>query len=944
MSEAIRKSTLFFVCLSGIIVPNFICSVQANDSLIAELESLRRILRPGDPGRSTLTRRLADMYFDTAISMDKDNILAGVVTPTKKLKTYRKKAISLYHEALTGDRGKYKKAGREFKIKIWFQLARLYFASEKKQKAISYYKRLLEAKDVPINLAREASLQLAEQMEEINQFKDSYKYYRKALELCAGDVCSYASYRLAWLFYRQQMYAKAVEEGRKALWDAKGQIREYALKDFIVFLSNIQGDGTEQLAEVDKLANILKRSVLLRDLAMAFFAVGNNMAGVNVLALVNTRNPTIHYQMRLAEEYYGLRDWQRLRSLLDQMVDHTPKSLPAEKEKRSEIKKTFKRLIVQLDGEQHGRQQSKNLLQDSIFIYLNIYPQDLAMREKLVDGWLAVEDNVAKKARQLAIWIGEEIKRKNQKEQIRLRKIRISLAQELKDQQMTIEEGMALSGLLADPLKAQHHLYLVARIYYEQKDYEKAKALFVKLAKQGSEATLEKIPNKWAVQSQHLLLDILNTQKKYSQILSQANHWLDNSALRNDPTLTRELAIMRKIYNQAEFEWAVVQGDSLPALKIFEKNCFKKKFGKKACINAKVLAVKLKKQKSLVKLLKILGDEKSLASEYELMGRFSEAAGLIEKRGPLPESPIQTYLKVALLYELDQDVKNRDRILNKMISRLKRQKKMDPKLGPLIYETLVDAGFWGANLWFLPWNENYRKKLIVELEAEGRGNKHTRKLLTSSKVSMGPAWTEHILNSLVELDIQQRQKKFHGKRSKRRFQRRLESLGKLSDLAKAFLPGADAPTRVYIAHLLGNSYRDLADEIEGTPIPSIIEDKEQIAGIKANLQQMSSPFVKESENYRKIKEEQLKQTSSEQQKNVVALLDASPVKFAEALKAKRVVRPSVETLNLMEIQNQLQVLQKEPNNKNAIEAIHRYYIKNERPRLAAYFEGRLKND
>ena len=86
MSEAIRKSTLFFVCLSGIIVPNFICSVQANDSLIGELESLRRTLRAGDPGRSTLTRRLADMYFDTAISMDKDNILAGVVTPQRNLK------------------------------------------------------------------------------------------------------------------------------------------------------------------------------------------------------------------------------------------------------------------------------------------------------------------------------------------------------------------------------------------------------------------------------------------------------------------------------------------------------------------------------------------------------------------------------------------------------------------------------------------------------------------------------------------------------------------------------------------------------------------------------------------------------------------------------------------------------------------------------------------
>ena len=938
MGLVIRKGILFLVCLSGVVSS----SLWANDALIKELESLRGTLRPGDASRPTLTRRLADMYFDAAMAMDKDNILKGIVTPTKKLKKYRKKGISLYHEALTGGQRKHnKKMDKGLEIKIWFQLARLYFASGKKQKAVFHYKKLLADKNVPTNLAREASLQMAEHMEGVNRFEDSYKYYRRALELCSADICSYANYRLAWLFYRQQMYSEAVAEGRKSLWDAKGLIREYALKDFIVFLSNMPGDGSEQSAEVDKLANVLKHPSLLRDLAMGFFAVGNNRAGTSVLAEVNDRNPAIRYQMRLAEEYYGLRDWQKLRSLLDQMMNHTSKSLPSDKEIRAEIRKTLKRLIVQLDGEQHGRQQSKDLLQDSIFIYLSLYPKDLAMREKLIDGWLAVEDDVGRKIQQLAVWIEEENQRKNKKEQIRLRKIRLSLAQELKDQQMTIDEGLALSRLLANPQEARHHLYLVARIYYEQKEYEKAKDLFIKLAKQGNEATLAHRPDKWAVQSQHLLLDILNAQRQYSQILTQANAWLENSALRNDPALTKELATMQRIYEQAEFEWAVTQGEVLPALRIFEKNCFEKKFGKKACINAKVLAVKLGRQKSLVKLLKILGDEKSLASEYELMGNFSEAASLIEKKKPFQKSSIPAYLKVSLFYELDQDVENRNRILNKMISRLKREKKIDPKLEPLIYKTLVDAGFWGTNLWFLPWNENYRKKLIIGLEAEGKGNKHTRKLLTSSKVSMGPAWTEYILNSLVKLDQKQRRKKFHGKRSKKRFQQRLDSIGKLADLAKAFLPGADASTRVYIAHLLDRSYRHLVDEIEATPIPAIIEDKEQIAKIKANLKQMTSPFAKESDNYRKIKEEQLKQIPFKLQESIVSLLDASPKKFAEALKVKRLDRPSVETLNLMEIQSQLQVLQERPNNKNAIEAIHRYYVKNKRPRLAAYFEGRL---
>ncbi|MCY4523894.1 MAG: tetratricopeptide repeat protein [Halobacteriovoraceae bacterium] len=506
MGKAIEGGFRLFIAIGLILTP----SLQANDSLIAELESLRKTLRPKDPSHSTLTRRLADLYFDAVIAMDKDNILKGITAPTKKLLKYQKKAISLYHEALSVNRDKYKK-DRTLVIKIWFQLARLYFLSGKKQRTIQYYRKILGDKKTPVNLARESSLQMAEHMEAINKFNESYKYYRLALKLCSGDICSYANYRLAWLLYRQQMYPEAVEEGRKALWDAKGQIREYALKDFVVFLSNMPGDGSEQLTEVDNLANVLKRPSLLRDLAIAFFAAGNQKAGVNVLAVVNKRTPAFSDQMRLAEEYYGMRNWLQLRLTLDQMAAYTDKSLPSKKETVKEIKKTLKRLIVQLDGELHGRKESKSYLQDSIFIYLNVFLKDLAMREKLIDGWLAVENDVSRKVEQLAVWIKEEKRVNNKKEEIRLRKIRLSLAQELKDQEIIIEEGLALANLLVEPKESRHHFYLVARVYYEKKEYEKAKTLFAKLARKGSEATVQDGPDKWAILSLNLLLDILNT-------------------------------------------------------------------------------------------------------------------------------------------------------------------------------------------------------------------------------------------------------------------------------------------------------------------------------------------------------------------------------------------------------------------------------------------------
>ena len=933
----------------------------ANDTLIGELESLRKTLSPKDKSRSALTRRLADLYFDESIRMDKDNILKGVIVPTPKLKKYRLQGITLYREALNGARGQYEPASGQLKIKIQFQLARLYFVSGKKKKAAFYYKAVLANKRASDNLVRESALQMAEYSESLNNFNDSGRYYKLALKLCAGDVCSYAHYRLAWLFYRAGVYPEAVVEGRKALWDSKGNIREQALIDFIVFLSNIPGGGEEQFEEMDRLAKKLKRPQLVRQLTEAFFAAGNRTAGTYILAIVNNRTPQLTYQMRLAEEYYGLHDWENLGFMLDQMSSATSAFLPSEKEKKTEVEKTLKRLIVQLDGEQYGRsEETKAHLQNSIFLYLKLFPKDLTMREKLIDGWLAVEPDASRKAAQLAIWIAEEkAKGKEGKggEEIRLRKIRLSLAQELKDQEMIIFEALALADLLKKLGKeepSRHHRYLAARIYYEQKEYDKAVPLFEALSQQGSQVKMGERPDQWAIQSQNLILDILNTRKQYAQMLKKVNSWAKNPALRNDPKFKNELKAMEKVYRQAEFQWAVHQGDSLAALEIFEKNCYRGEFREKSCANAKVLAVKLGQQKSLVKLLVVLNDEKSLASEYELMGLFSEAARLIEKnqlaKGKNQKATIPDYLKVALLYELDQDVEKRNQVLKKTMAILRREKSMDPKWEGPLYETLVDAGFWGPGLFKLPWNETHKMKLVRELESEGKGNKDTRRILTSSKVSMGPAWTKYMLNRLTKLDEKQKKQGFYGNRSKKKFQRRLKLIGELAQEAKGILEGADAPTRVYIAHLLGESYRQLAHEIKATSIPSIIEDEAQIAQIKANLKEMSSPFTKESEGYQKLKEEQLQQVKLMEKEGghapqvILAHLKDSPAQFANLLKKERKKRTSVETLNLMEIQNQLQVLQSDPTNKTAVKMIHQYYVKRDQPRLANYFQGRLKNE
>jgi hypothetical protein len=133
--------------------------------------------------------------------------------------------------------------------------------------------------------------------------------------------------------------------------------------------------------------------------------------------------------------------------------------------------------------------------------------------------------------------------------------------------------------------------------------------------------------------------------------------------------------------------------------------------------------------------------------EYELMGRFSDAAKLQEKFNLTRSSGITDYLKIAILFEIDENFKYRDRILNKLISKVKRDKKIDKKFERVIYKTLEEANLLNNKTLLLPWSLETKVSLAnkLSIESPSRANKN---IIAKQMNYSGSTWSKIVLNKI----------------------------------------------------------------------------------------------------------------------------------------------------------------------------------------------------
>lgn len=882
---------------------------RADEVLIREVESLRNSLTARDAQRSTLTLRLADLYFYQSLELGRNP--APSASDEAKTAAFRKKAVSLYQEV--------RPPSGTLRYKIQFQLARLHSDLGQVAQATPIWKELVEQRDMP-ELRREAALRLAELAEQEGTAKsadEADRFYRLAIELCGGgDSCSYGHYRLAWLLRNAQKLGPALSEMRLALYDSKKQVREEALRDLVGFLTNVTGDGTQALNEVEDLSNRLSRPALLQDLASGYFSAGNKGAGTQVLDYVNQKTPTLAHQIRLMEEYYGLRDWTKFREKLEQAQASAEKTDASTLEAESE--KTLKRLTVQLDGERISQKHLVADFQSAVLLYIKLYPQSPS-RIKMFEGWVASEANDSRKVEQLGAWLSDSRFNLASADALKLREMRASYAQKAKDHATVASEMEGLAVIYkakgqAD--RARESSYHRARALYELKNHEAALPIFRELALPASFPS--KGADTWAIQSQNLALDILGQKKQYSELIAQASSWLKSPRITQEPTLADELRDMRAIAEQAQFEEAAAGGETPAALAAFQGFCLAGKFVPKSCDNAKVLAVKLKDQDSIITILKAKNLREELAGEYEAAGYFELAARSLEELSS-PES-----LKIALLYELAGKNADRDRVLRKMISSPAIKASMGDR-EPIILMTLRDAGLIEASLLKMAsWGMASRLSIADELEMKGKGTPETRKLILSSREYAGKSWSKMVLEETRSLDSQQRGFKFHGKQGQKKFELRLSALKRLAAYSDGYLNGADLATRTGMLEILVKAHGDLAQEILASPIPEQIQSNpEALAELQEALQKLAAPFLEKTSGYEALLKEQVAKASASDQ--IASTQSSRQVAMASDVEAYR---------------RSIQALHRNPSDAGALAALQNHHELRGEKRLALYYQGR----
>lgn len=911
----------------------------AKDSqyLIQEMEALRDSLKLDDPARIDLTLRLADLYFDVSIQEGKGEDSAA-------LKKNRMKAFELYKQSLINNEKSKKSSGLN-KAKIEFQMARLLTRLDEGKMAETYYLSVLANKETPKKMLEQSSLALAEWHEDDARFLESKKFYDKAVSNCTDrNSCNYANYRLAWLYYKDTKLDDAIATMEKSLWTDETTIRENSLTDLMLFMSNKdKTDGSKEFETIKKIAQKSNRPELVRQLVEAFYVAGNRIAGSHLLSELDKSEPNLYYEVRLLEEYYGFRNWDKVQHYLSIIEKRKEKDLPLKPEERKEVLTILRRFIVQVDAEMQVVSNLKDVLKRSISSYLNLFPKD-EMRSKMQSGLLAIFDTNEEKMALLTSFIKEDFALKiDPLETRKLRQARLSMAQKSNNSNIVIEDSLAIAEILKGTSEADEFYYVAAREQYKVKKNSEALVNFQKVL---SSAKSRNDYGNWAILSQNLILDIYNSQKNYDGIISQVNSW--NEAVKTakvSDEVGKESQSLSRIMTEAKFEKALGMKDSKLALNEFYNICMASEFVEKSCPNAKVLSIKHKDQDKLVHVLEKMDDKEGLAVEYELMGKFSEAAATREKY-EIATPNLEAYLHIAFLYELDQNLKERDRVLSNMITAFKNQTSMPVEFQKAAFVAIDQAKLLDTNVLQMPWAPVYKIKIASRLEYE-RPSEEAKTALFSVGEGEGPVWSKVVLTKLEDEFHKTNQIKFYGTQSKKLFKQRTQAIEKFATLAKPMLDSAEVETRIYILHMLKMVYKNMANEILNTPIPDGL-DPQTLNQVTAQISNMADPFDKVNEDYDKLLNDQIQTLTNaslkEQIKNNLAKSDlknyADLISLPADVKFEKFVAVNMDHNPAKEFRSKLLV---NPEDKSALLGLKEFYSKNNNPRFAEYYASRVES-
>jgi hypothetical protein len=889
-------------------------AVRATD-LVDDAQKLYDGLPNQDSQKINVGLRLADLLFESSVEIFSE----GQVNAKKmaRVDSFRNRSKQLYESALPKLRG-------ASALRVKFQLSRLYSDLGQINRAITLWQELANQKE-DLMICRESALRLAEQFESSNtpeKIRSAQRLYAMAYPLTdRQNIRAYIQYRIAWTQYRASESLRAIETLQKALAMSDPGTREEMVKDMVLFLAHSPKPATESLKLVKDLERENKRQGLVAALGEAYLASDKKEEYATVLTDLNKKNPTLDRSVSLLDSRHDVMSTDELLESLKNLTKAKKSGvgfLDAASEKRAGD--IYHRLLLFWDGQRRaGRQGSAPVFDLAVDTSLQLFPER-EETSKAVSGWLAATPDAKLRLAKMDLWIENSAHSKNGKLTLLLHKTRLELARELKLWPVVLQEASLVEANGSNQDKRAGK-YQHAKALYELKKFDEALPLFLTIADESLKPQDDLIRF-----SQDLVLEIYAQQKNYAPVVENIARWAPRS-----PRAAELIAISDK----ARFELAANQKNAA-SLREFSQFCFAKKFLPKSCENARSLAVELQDRPALIALLKVQGDETELIHQYEIGGAFSESAKLLEKH--LKMTDLLGTLKVAMLYELDGALKERDRILNGLAKHLSTAKtSLSGDEQSLLYTTLMDANLISASSLNLPFDKKIKLEIADKLYLSQK-SPLAQKMLLAECTSAGTGWNLAHLKYLQNLYELERKIAFVGSRGRAKFLKRVDALKEFASDADCYHKGAVGGDRVSIAAKVSQAYSEFVEQIHSAPIPEGLDDATK-AQVLEQIAKTGEPFSETATGWLKAAQADVEKADEPSRVGLAAQLEDKDWNFS----AGSMIDSETKSQSLVfDWKSELNELRQNPYQRASLEKLKLHFEQKGTSRLAAYMDGRLQ--
>lgn len=900
------KLLVVFACLTGIAT-----TVLASDAIIETIRDLRATTKVSERNQyRSLTLKLANAHAAQARNLNTSGAASSSLQ--NKITMHRMTAIKLYEEFITASEQRFEPPTGGAKTSAEFNLSQLYADLQQTDKAKLIWRRLSSEEEHP-QIASQAALLLAEHLESSDPSSlEALRYYKQvALTDGRQDTKNYCNYRIAWIERNRGKFDSAIDYLKLSLWDSKGHAKDEIINDLISFhaLSGITVTTTNEY--IRDLSKSTKREDLIAKLADAYLAVGKKEQAVITLSTIPSKQRSLLQSLRLLEESYGLRNWSTYAEAMDQIQSKNGRN-ELNKKENTDVLSILKRLVVQLDAEKTTQPSITPYFIQTADLFISWFPKD-EDTFRIAASTINSEKETQLRIQKIKYLLDDKVFVFTPKQRQLLYDDLISAHQTTGDHSSAA--GAAhIAAEKADPKNRRRYRFVQGTELLDAKRNKAAAEVFKDLINTS-------LPDEITLKSQLLYMRIMGLESKYVDIIDSGDKFLSSIKVGADISKTTEYKAIVELRDQAEFEHAAMTPNANESIAVFLKFCYSGKFAPKSCQNAETTTLKNQRYDDLVSLLKFQKRTSEAIRVLESSARFTEAAKQMEAH-LTDTSAVREFIHIAILYEIDGREGPRDRVLKQLMTRLKGQKFESSDEEHLVLATLTDAKLNNESALSLRWSSSSKCKLLHDIIESGSSNKRHIDDLLRCPTAPGPGWSRLAMTRARELDSTQAKIDFYSGNSKQKFQQRLSAIQRLAKEVDRLLPAADSLTYQQLASLTAKAFEDFANKIIETPLPDGIPESE-VNEVKTALTDTADPFLRKRDAYAKLADNP---DYGDDTKN------SNP-------KAARQLQLAGMTNEVLSARD---ALKKDPLSPEKLKTMRDTYSKFGNPRVASYFEGRIR--